>query len=119
MRTLPNPPKVIFTTAFRKFALEGFDLDAVDYLLKPISFQRFLKAINKVLKMDLTVNPKNAITSLSKKENENNFIYLRTDRKNIRVNFEDILFVESLKNYIKVLNKRLRKMHSPAYWPES
>ena len=105
MRTLRNPPKVIFTTAFRKFAVEGFDLDAVDYLLKPISFQRFLKAINKVLKLDLTVNKKNVIISQTGTENENNFIYLRTDRKNIRVNFEDILFVESLRNYIKVVTK--------------
>ncbi|HMG67362.1 MAG TPA: LytTR family DNA-binding domain-containing protein [Chitinophagaceae bacterium] len=105
MRTLSNPPKVIFTTAYRKFAVEGFDLDAVDYLLKPISFQRFLKAVNKVLQLDLTDSKKNAIPTLAGKENKNDFIYLRNDRKNIRVNFEDILFVESLKNYIKIVTK--------------
>lgn len=53
IRTLKNPPKVIFTTAFRKFAVEGFELNAVDYLLKPISFERFLKAVNKVMEISL------------------------------------------------------------------
>jgi len=105
MRTLANPPKVIFTTAFRKYAVEGFDLDAVDYLLKPISFERFLKAVNKVMKLNLPVTENIPLTALTKKENENEFIYLRADRKNIKINLNDILFIESLKDYIKVVTK--------------
>jgi DNA-binding LytR/AlgR family response regulator len=105
MRTLSNPPKVIFTTAFRKFAIEGFDLDAVDYLLKPISFERFLKGVNKVMKLNLSVGENNFFEKAPEKENENNFIYLRADRKNIKINLDDLIFIESLKNYIKVVTK--------------
>ena len=105
MRTLSNPPKVIFTTAFRKFAVEGFDLDAVDYLLKPISFERFLKAVNKVMKLNLSPDVKSVLPNIAQKENEDNFIYLRADRKNIKVNLADLLFIESLKNYIKVVTR--------------
>lgn len=101
MRTLPSPPKVIFTTAFRKYAVEGFDLDAVDYLLKPISFERFLKAVNKVMSINLPA----AETNFTQPVTQEDFLYLRADRKNIKVNFSDILFIESLKDYIKVVTK--------------
>ena len=104
MRTLIDPPKVIFTTAYRKFAVEGFELDAVDYLLKPISFERFLKAINRVMKLSLTPM-EDASAGTPQKEPLNPFIYLRSDKKNIKINFEDILFIESLRDYIKVVTK--------------
>jgi len=102
MRTLTNPPKVIFTTAFRKYAVEGFDLDAVDYLLKPISFERFLKAVNKV--MDVSFNGTLSLDNEIKNKNPNDqHIYLRSDRKMIKVALNDILYIESLKDYIKVV----------------
>lgn len=105
VRTLKNPPKVIFTTAYRKFAIEGFELDAVDYLLKPISFERFLKAVNKVMETNLRLTATNETGSDSKNNLHNAFINLRADRKNIKIPLDDILYVESLKDYIKVVTK--------------
>ena len=103
IRTLKKPPKVIFTTAFRKFAVEGFELDAVDYLLKPISFERFLKAVNKVMDTSLQVI-ENGFTGNNKQNNLTDaFISLRADRKNLKISLNDILYIESLKDYIKVI----------------
>jgi len=105
VRTLKNPPKVIFTTAFRKFAIEGFELDAVDYLLKPISFERFLKAVNKVAE-NFAKSPDSTINEPAiekKKENGDSFIHFRADRKVLKIALNDILYIESLKDYIKVV----------------
>ncbi len=103
IRTLKNPPKVIFTTAYRKYAVEGFELDAVDYILKPISFERFLKAVNKVLEMN--VAPPNTTTPTPKEgaEQANSFLYFRADRKMVKVYYRDVLFIEGLKDYIKIV----------------
>ncbi|HEY1023917.1 MAG TPA: LytTR family DNA-binding domain-containing protein [Sphingobacteriaceae bacterium] len=100
VRTLISPPKIIFTTAYREFALEGFELDAVDYLLKPISFERFLKAVNKVLQANLQAQPP---ADTHPRQSADTFIYFRTDRKMVKVFLDDILYVESLKDYIKVI----------------
>lgn len=101
IRTLKNPPKVIFTTAHRKYAVEGFELDAVDYLLKPVSFERFIKAVNKV--MQTQVQPAGESVELSDTSKDGSFIYFRADRKMVKVFLKDILYVESLKDYIKVI----------------
>ncbi len=102
IRTLKNPPKVIFTTAFRKYAVEGFDLNAVDYLLKPIGFERFLQAVNKVLQTNIAVPGMNAQMPENIPEQAHPFLYFRVDRKMVKVFLDDILFLESMKDYIKI-----------------
>jgi DNA-binding LytR/AlgR family response regulator len=103
IRTLKNPPKVIFTTAFRKYAIEGFELAAVDYILKPISFERFLKAVNKVLQMNITTVLTPSGTKEHQNEPANSFLYFRVERKMVKIFFRDILYIEALKDYIKIV----------------
>src|SRR5215203_7273039 len=103
LRTLKNPPKVIFTTAFRKYAVEGFDLNAVDFLLKPISFERFLQAVNKVMQLNIHVSGNSNLLNETISDQSHPFLYFRADRKMVKVFLEDILFIESLKDYIKVV----------------
>jgi DNA-binding LytR/AlgR family response regulator len=105
IRTLRHPPKVIFTTAYRKFAVEGFELDAIDYLLKPISFDRFLKAVNKVMDIDLPIAQHEFVPEHTGTNQKEAFISFRVDRKNIKVSLDDILYVESLKDYVKVVTR--------------
>ena len=114
LRTLKNPPKVIFTTAYRKYAVEGFELDAVDFLLKPINFERFLKGVNKVLQLNLMGNGESAASS---SENHTDsvppFLYFRANRKMVKVQFNDILYIEGLNDYIKIItvNKTIITKH--------
>ncbi|HLO82426.1 MAG TPA: LytTR family DNA-binding domain-containing protein [Chitinophagaceae bacterium] len=102
IRTLKNPPKVIFTTAYRKYAVEGFELDAVDFLLKPISFDRFLKAVNKILQLSLQSNFDDTKRPENVKEPVQSFLYFRSDRKMVKILFNDILYIEGLRDYIKI-----------------
>ena len=82
LKTIKNPPKVIFTTAYPQYALEGYELAIEDYLLKPISFDRFLKAINKTYQLS---SPKTESPALVEEKKNESFVYFRADRKMIRV----------------------------------
>lgn len=104
LRSLKNPPKVIFTTAHGEYALEGFELNAVDYLMKPISFERFLRAIDKIYQLN-EHKSKAIITHESPVSDHETFIYLKVDRKTVKVNVSDILWIESLRDYVKVVVK--------------
>ena len=96
-RSLENAPKIIFTTAYEKYALEGFKLNATDYLLKPFSYEEFLKAAQKARKqLELEV------TALPLIEANSQFLFLKSEYKIRRINFNDILYIEGLKDYIKV-----------------
>ena len=100
-KALRNAPKIIFTTAFKEYAIDGFELNAIDYLLKPIPFDRFLRAITKAYpqtSVDINI-PQPEITN---KKNNSGFIYLKADRKMIKVMLDDILYIESARDYLKI-----------------
>ena len=101
LKTIKNPPKVIITTAYRDYALDGYELDVVDYLLKPISFERFLKAINKFYQLqqnDLIVMN----TTDTSQQSDESFIYVRADKKVLKILLKDILMIESIKDYVQI-----------------
>jgi len=104
LRSLKNPPRVIFTTAYSEYALEGFELNAVDYLLKPISFERFLRAVDKIYQLAES-KPRSVITLEAPVSDHETFIYLKVERKTVKVNVNDILWIESLRDYVKVVIK--------------
>lgn len=97
LRTLTHPPKVIVTTAYKEFAIEGYELNIVDYLLKPFSLERFLKAVNKALKAEALTTITDTTSPTDKT------IFLKTNKKQIQVNINSILFLESAGNYVKVV----------------
>ena len=92
LKNLHQKPKVIFTTAFREYALEGFELNVVDYLLKPINFSRFFKAIEKFL-----VSANKGIEHAVSKH-----IYVQSNKKNIKIVLDEVVYIESLKEYVQI-----------------
>ena len=92
LKSLPNKPHVILTTAHREFALEGFELDVVDYLLKPISLDRFLKSLGKVYRLGNHTLP-NVPTLPIPPKNEPSFFYIKSDRQSIKILLEEVLYI--------------------------
>ncbi|MFQ5640952.1 MAG: LytR/AlgR family response regulator transcription factor [bacterium] len=101
LRTLRNPPLVIITTAYQEYALEGYELDVVDYLKKPFSFERFLRAIQKAQSRLYHVD-KNDQSGKNIQQTEEEFIFVKSDKVTYKINLDDILYVEALGDYIKL-----------------
>jgi len=102
LRTLKTPPAVIITTAYPEYAIEGYELDVIDYLLKPISFERLLKAIDK---FEMRTNPgfkRQEVTGTDNSSFSEGFIYVKSDKKMVRIIIKDIIYIEGLKDYVKI-----------------
>ena len=101
LKTLPNKPKVIVTTAYKEYALKGYELEITDYLLKPFSFERFLKAVNKAIH----IKENNPITAQPDQNTLSEHIFLSSNKKHFQVKISDILYIEAAGNYSKVVLK--------------
>lgn len=102
LNAIDKKPLVIFTTAYENYAVEGFNLGAVDYLVKPIPFNRFLKSVTRAQQL---FNPQNIATQsnpITAPEIEHDFMFVRAEYENVKINFADILYIEGLKDYVKI-----------------
>jgi DNA-binding LytR/AlgR family response regulator len=100
LKTIVHPPAVIITTAYHQYAVEGFNLNVTDYLLKPFEFERFLIAVNKVKPAQVTVNT--AAEPLEQKD----FIFINAERKKVKILFSEIIYIESQREYIKIVTSK-------------
>lgn len=101
LKTLSKPPAVIITTAYHQYAVEGFELNVTDYLLKPIEFERFLVAVNKVKGHETLTVP-----TLENSAENKEFIFINVQKKKVKILFADLLYVESQREYVKVVTQK-------------
>jgi two-component system, LytTR family, response regulator len=104
IKALKDKPKVIFTTAFSQYAVAGFELEAVDYLVKPFTFDRFMKAIQRVQKaLPQSAEPADAMTG---------YFFVKSEHHSVKINFHDILYIEGLDDYIKIYIREVKPVLS-------
>jgi DNA-binding LytR/AlgR family response regulator len=116
LNSLTNPPMVIMVTAYDNYALDGFNLDVVDYILKPFAFERFLKAVNKAYELislrqqkDMPAQVQQVAATTVKTAPESNYIFVNADYSVVRINIPDVLYVEGLKDYVKIYCENMAK----------
>lgn len=97
IKTLKNPPHIVITTAYHEYALQGYEFNVIDYLMKPIAFNRFLVAVNKLKQQS------DAILPITASEKEREFLFFNVGKKKIKVYFDEILYIESVKEYVNVV----------------
>lgn len=100
VKTLTHAPLVIFTTAYPNYAIEGFELNALDYLLKPISLDRFMKAVNKAMEQIDLKRKGGELAKVEEAEEHPDYIFVKADKKLVKVNYKDIIYIEGLKDYV-------------------
>jgi len=107
LKTLKNPPQVVITTAYREYAIEGFELDVLDYLLKPITFERFLKSVNKFFQISQqSINAVHPVTNGNQYSDA--FIYVKENKRIVKLLLNEILYIEGLSEYVKIYTEDKR-----------